>query len=61
MALDWIQAVMSLFSYAVQEASDNIVVPIPQAIRVSFLKNYHLAMPDKSQPGQSGAYQWGTQ
>lgn len=48
-------------SYAVQEASENIVVPIPQAIRVSFLKNYHLAMPDKTQPGHSGVYPWGTQ
>lgn len=58
MALDQIQAVMTLLSNAVQEASsEDIVVPIPQAIRVSFLKNYHLAMPDKTQPGHSGVYQ----
>ena len=40
MALDQIQAVITLLSYAVQEASEDIVAPIPQAIRVSSLKNW---------------------
>lgn len=55
MALDQMQAVMTLLSYAVQGRCR----PHPPGDWVSFLKNYHLAMPDKTQPGHSGAYQWG--
>lgn len=56
MALDQIQPVTTLLSYAAQEAREDIAVPIPQAIRVSSLKNYQLAMPGKPQQDQ-----WGTQ
>lgn len=47
-----------MLSYAVQEVSEDVVVPIPQAARVPFLKNNHLAVPDKIWPGHSGVYQW---
>lgn len=50
-----------MLSYAVQEVSEDMVVPIPQTVRVFFLKIYHLAVPDKTWPEHSGVYQWGIQ
>lgn len=38
-----------------------MVAPIPQAVRVPFLKNDHLAAPDKTWPEHSGVYRWGIQ
>lgn len=58
MILDQPQTIM--LSYAVQEGSEDMAAPIPQAVRVPFFKNHHLAVPDKAWPGHSGVYQWGT-
>lgn len=60
MPLYEIQAIMTGLSCAVQEASKSIAAPLSQAIRVSFLESYHLTIPDKTQQGHTGLYQWGT-